>query len=361
MRVIQLLPTLSFGDAIGNDTLALKEAIARMGFRSEVYAENIDKRLPADSAKNVDKLKNLAADDVILYHKSTGTDLTFRFSEMKCRKIMIYHNITPAEFFRPYSNSAAALSEYGYEGVKFLSDKVDYCMAVSSYNREDLLKMGYKCLIDVRPILIRFDDYKQSPDEMTVKKYSDGKTNLVFVGRISPNKKQEDVIRAFYCYKRLNPNSRLILVGSYSGMENYFERLRKYAAALGLEDDVIFTGHIKFSEILAYYRLADVFVCMSAHEGFCVPVVEAMFFDVPVIALASSALPDTMGGSGILLPDSDPAFAAGVIDRVVRDKALRSHIIEGQRSRLEDFSYEKIMGVFEDQLRGFIDKKKGIK
>lgn len=356
MRVIQLLPTLSFGDAIGNDTLALKEAIARMGFRSEVYAENIDKRLPADSAKSVGKLKDLRDDDVVLYHKSMGTDLTFRFAEMKCRRIMVYHNITPTEFFRPYSSEAAALTEYGYEGVRYLSDKVEYCMADSGYNRGELLKMGYKCPIDVRPILIRFEDYKQTPDEETLRKYSDGKKNLVFVGRIAPNKKQEDVIRAFYCYRRLNPDSRLILVGSYSGMENYFERLKKYAAALGLEDDVVFTGHIKFSEILAYYRLADAFVCMSAHEGFCVPVVEAMFFDVPVIALASSALPDTMGGSGILLPDSDPVFAAGVIDRVIRDESLRKHIIEGQRRRLEDFSYERIMSIFETQLKNFINR-----
>ena len=357
MRIIQILPTLSFGDAIGNDTLALKGAIRDMGYETEVYAENIDKRLPAGSGLDISKLSGLKKDDIILYHKSTGTDLTFRIDEFKCRRIMIYHNITPPEFFRPYSPAATALTEYGYKGVEYLKDKIDYCLAVSSYNRSDLLRMGYTCPIDIRPILIRFEDYKQTPDEETIRKYSDGKKNLIFVGRIAPNKKQEDVIRAFYHYKKLNPKSRLILVGSYSGMENYYNRLVKYAAALGLKDDVVFTGHIKFSAILAFYRIADVFVCMSAHEGFCVPLAEAMFFDVPIVALDTSAISDTLGGSGFLVDDNDPVFVSRVIDRVLNDEALRNELISGQRRRLKDFSYEKIRDTFTEQLKNFIAAK----
>ena len=357
MRIIQILPTLSFGDAIGNDTLALKGAIRDMGYETEVYAENIDKRLPAGSGLDISKLSGLKKDDIILYHKSTGTDLTFKIDEFKCRRIMVYHNITPPEFFRPYSPAATALTEYGYKGVEYLKDKVEYCLADSSYNRSDLLRMGYTCPIDVRPILIRFEDYKQTPDEETIRKYSDGKKNLIFVGRIAPNKKQEDVIRAFYHYKKLNPESRLILVGSYSGMENYYNRLVKYAAALGLKDDVVFTGHIKFSAILAFYRIADVFVCMSAHEGFCVPLAEAMFFDVPIVALDTSAIYDTLGGSGFLVDDNDPVFVSRVIDRVLNDEALRNELISGQRRRLEDFSYEKIRDTFTEQLKNFIAAK----
>lgn len=354
MRIVQLLPTLSFGDAIGNDTVALKKAISDMGYISEIYAENIDKRLPSDTAKNISRLKDLKKDDVLIYHKSTGTDLTFKIQGFQCRKIMIYHNITPSEFFRPYSTAAASLTEYGYKGVEHLRDKVDYCLADSAYNKSELLRMGYTCPIDVLPILIRFEDYKQSPAKGIMSRYGDGKRNLIFVGRIAPNKKQENVIRAFYQYKRLDPDSRLILVGSYTGMENYYERLVKYAGALGLKDDIVFTGHIKFNEILAYYRLADVFVCMSEHEGFCVPLAEAMFFDVPIIAYDTSAIGDTLGGSGILLDSNDPVFAAGVIRRVLTDELLKKQIIEGQRRRLEDFSYERIRDIFEKQLKDFI-------
>ncbi|MCM1007476.1 MAG: glycosyltransferase family 4 protein [Ruminococcus flavefaciens] len=357
MRIIQILPTLSFGDAIGNDTIALKGAIADMGFDSEIYAENVDKRLSSDIAKNIGRLKGLKPDDIILYHKSTGTDLTFKLDEFKCRKIMIYHNITPPEFFAPYSPAAESLTKFGYEGVEFLRDKVELCLADSSYNKSELIRMGYNCPIEVRPILIKFDDYKQTPDKTVLKNCSDGKKNLIFVGRIAPNKKQENIIRAFYWYKRMNPDSRLILAGSYTGMENYFERLVKYTKALGLEEDVVFTGHIKFSEILAYYHSAHAFVCMSEHEGFCVPLAEAMFFDIPIIAYDTSAISDTLGGSGVLIDDNDPVFAAHVIDRVIGDNTLRNHIIEGQRKRLEDFSYDRIKNIFEKQLKDFIKDK----
>ncbi|MBR5682046.1 MAG: glycosyltransferase [Ruminococcus sp.] len=358
MRVVQLLPTLSFGDAIGNDTIALKGAIKEMGYNTEIYTENIDKRLPDGIAKKADKLRDLKKDDILIYHKSTGTDLTFKLDRFKCRIIMVYHNITPPEFFRSYSIPATQLTELGYKGVDFLRDKVDYVMADSAFNKGELVKRGYTCPIDVRPILIKFEDYRQAPDEATVKKFSDGKKNLVFVGRIAPNKKQENVIKAFYCYKKLNPESRLILVGSARGMENYQERLMKYARALGIGDDVIFPGHIKFSEILAYYHVADAFVCMSEHEGFCVPLVEAMFFDIPIIAYDTSAISDTLGGSGVLLDNNDPVFAAEVINRVLTDEKLRESIIEGQRRRLEDFSYERVRDVFAKELKGFIEGRK---
>lgn len=355
MRVVQLLTTVSFGDAVSNDTIALKGVIAQMGYDTAIYAENIDPRLPKHTALPVTKLQNLKAEDVIIYHKSTGTDLSFRLEQYPCRKMMIYHNITPPEFFVPYNTAAASLTEYGLEGVKHLRDKVEYCMADSEFNKQNLLDFGYTCPIDVRPILIPFEDYRKEPDPATLRKYTgDGWTNLVFVGRIAPNKKQENVIRTFYHYKKRNPKSRLIFVGSYQGMENYYERLQSYVKALGLSD-VIFTGHIKFSEILAYYRAADVFLCMSEHEGFCVPLCEAMSFEVPIVAYDTSAIAYTLGGSGILLQDNDPLYAAMVIDRLVNDDALRAQVIAGQCKRLEDFRYEKIRDLFMTQLRRFID------
>ena len=355
MRVVQLLPTLSFGDGVGNDAVALKGIIAEMGYSTEIYAENIDKRLPEGTALKADRLRDLKKDDVLIYHKSTGTDLSFKIDSYKCRRVMIYHNITPPEFFRPYSPSATQLTEYGYKGVEYLRDKVDYVLAVSEYNKSELIRMGYTCKIDISPSLTKFEDYEQAPDEATMKKYRDGRKNIIFVGRIAPNKKQENIIRAYACYRKLNPQSRLILVGSAGGMENYNERLVKYAGALGLGDDVIFTGHISFREILAYYHTADAFLCMSEHEGLCVPLVEAMYFGVPIIAYDTSAIPETLGGSGILLKDNDPVFTAAVLDRLLTDEKLRSSIIEGQRRRLEYFSYDRLKDIFETKLRSFIE------
>ena len=189
-----------------------------------------------------------------------------------------------------------------------------------------------------------------------MRRFGDGRTNIIFVGRIAPNKRQEDVIRAFYFYKQLDPDARLILAGSQTGFENYADRLRDYADKLGLRD-VLFTGHVSFPELLAYYRTATAFLCMSEHEGFCVPLVESMYFNVPIAARKAAAVPDTLGGSGLLLEDNDPLVAAKAVERLVRDKKLRDDVIQDQRRRLADFSYSRIKALFTEQLRDFIRGK----
>lgn len=354
MLVLQLLPTISYGDAVSNDTLALEKVIKKMGYKTEIYAKSIDTRLPKGTAKDYKKLPKLSKDDVVIYHLSTGSGLNYVFGNLKCRKIVIYHNVTPPHFFEQYNKDAAARTAEGLEAVKWLADKVDYCIADSSFNKRELVEMGYKCKIDVLPILIPFDDYKKTPDEDMVKQYSDGYTNILFTGRIAPNKCQEDVIRSFAFYKKYyNPKSRLILVGSDTGYENYKNRLQRLVNFLEVED-VEFTSHIKFNQILSCYRVADVFLCQSEHEGFCVPLVEAMCFDVPVIAYDAAAIADTLGGSGILLHNKNHIETAGMIDRIVKDKELKSKVIANQRKRLKDFEYSVIAEQFEQYLKQFM-------
>ncbi|WP_295217524.1 glycosyltransferase family 4 protein [Ruminococcus sp.] len=357
MKVIQLLPTMGMGDAIGNDVLALSKVLRDMGFQTGIYAETVDRRLPEGTAQTVDKMPRFSGEDVILYHKSTGTDLSFSLEQYACRKLMIFHNITPPRYFKGYNDTLTEISEYGMRGLCHLADKVDYCMADSAYNASVLRELNYRCPIVVRPILIPFSDYAKTPDPEVMAHYeNDGYTNFVFVGRIAPNKKQEDVIRAFYCYKKYcNPKSRLFLVGSYTGMERYYHRLRRYVGALEL-DNVVFTGHIPFAQILAYYHLADLFLCMSEHEGFCVPLVEAMYFGIPILAYDSSAISDTLGGSGVLLQSNDPMEAALMADRVIRNRDLRREIVAGQRRRQQDFAYGEIRKLFEQQIREFLEK-----
>lgn len=355
MKIVQFLPTLAFGDAVGNDTVALQKAMRELGYDTEIFAEVVDQRLPKGTASDLcGGMPELKNDDIILYHMSTGSKLNYTLENYSCRKMMVYHNITPPHFFDGYNAPAASNAQYGLDGLEHLADKIDYCMADSAFNKEDLIRAGFKCPIDVRPILIPFEDYAKKPDSGIIRKYSDGWTNIIFVGRIAPNKKQQDVISAFCYYKKhINPKSRLIFVGSYNGMETYYNRLQRYVRALEL-DDVIFTGHIKFPEILAYYHVADVFLCMSEHEGFCVPLVEAMYFNVPVIAYNSCAIPWTLGGSGLLTDSKDPAEIALLIDRLVNDTELRNAVTEGQKRRLGDFSYEKIKALFARQLESFI-------
>lgn len=363
MKVIQLLPTISFGDAVSNDAIAIKKIIADMGYETGIFAENIDPRLPKDTAVSVNDLPVLQTEDVIIYHGSTGTELNYKLPHMGGRKVMIYHNITPSEFFEPYSLAAAQLTREGLDGIRYLADKLDYCIADSDYNKQDLLKMGFNCPIDVCPIIIPFSDYEKEPDAPVIKKYrNDGITNLLFVGRIAPNKKQEDIISSFYYYhKYYNPQSRLFLVGSSNGMENYHNRLCRYIQQLGIEDAVIFPGHIKFSEILAYYTIADAFICMSEHEGFGVPLVEAMFFKVPIIAYKCAAVPFTMGNQGALLETKEPSYVAAVIDRVVSDEKLKFAMKNIQAKQLELYAYNPIRDGFMVLLKSFLNNSISVK
>lgn len=182
--------------------------------------------------------------------------------------------------------------------------------------------------------------------------------NILFTGRIAPNKKQENLISAFYYYNRLyNKKSRLILAGSFRYDDPYYIRLTEYTKKLGMGGTVIFTGHIKFDQILAYYKTADVFLCMSEHEGFCVPIVEAMKFKVPIIAYGRAAVPETMNHKGMILDDNNPQYVAACIDKMVKDKKLRDYVIEEQNERLEYYSYDNISAMFKEYLSKFIDKK----
>ena len=357
MRIIQLLPTISFGDAVGNDTVALDRFIRSMGFETAIYAENIDRRLPAGTAIPYERFPRLGDDDVILYHASTGTKLNYELPDLSGRKIVRYHNITPPEFFQPYSLNAAALCRDGYDGIRFLADKIDYAIADSEYNRQQLINMGYRCQIDVCPILIPFEDYHKQPNAKIIKKYSsDEYTNLLFVGRISPNKKQEYIIQTFTYYKKhINPKARLFLVGSYNGMEAYFQRLREYCKLLQLsEEDVIFTGSVPFADILAYYRIADSFICMSEHEGFCVPIVEAMYFSIPIVAFGSTAVPETLGNGGIVLEENNPKLFARTIQKVHESPECREHMREKQKQELSRYQYPQVSSRFSQLLRQFL-------
>ncbi|MBQ2896201.1 MAG: glycosyltransferase, partial [Oscillospiraceae bacterium] len=312
--------------------------------------ENIGASLPAGTAEHVSRLPALGKDDVLIYHMSIGSALSLRIDALPCRKLMIYHNITPPEFLAPYSEEAALLCRQGLAELKRLRFSFDYCIADSDFNRRGLVEMGYTCPIDVCPVLIPFSDYDAPPDEHTMKKYGDGRSNILFVGRIAPNKCQQDVIAAFAAYqRRYDPAARLILAGSSGGMENYERRLWSYARGLGVRN-VCFTGHIPFSELLALYRCASAFLCMSEHEGFCVPLVEAMHFGVPVAAFDAGAVAETLGDGGVLLRDKDSEKCADTL----RDMIGSRELAERGRLRLADFAPERVGERFAELFERFL-------
>lgn len=357
MRVHQIISTISYGDAVSNDAIAMRDVLVSMGYYTRIYAEHIWKGINAESALPLSKLPNLNSDDVVIYHLSTGTKLTRRFAGLPCRKVVVYHNSTPPEFFFRNNSMLMHVQKQAQRQITALAPYVDYCIADSQYNKQDLREKGYTCPIDVLPILIPFEDYDRPSNPRLLARYSDSAVNLLHTGRISPNKKIEDVISAFYCYqKHYCPNSRLFLIGSFSPSDRYCRQIAAYISRLGLEESVVIPGHSKFQDILTYYRLADAYLCMSEHEGFCVPLVEAMYFNLPVVAYASTAIPETLGGSGLLLQEKDPMQTAAAVDWLMRNPVKKKIIVENQRERLRDFSYERINERFSELFTRFLEE-----
>lgn len=355
MRVIQVLPCLKYGDAVGNDTLALHNSLLHHGIKAEIFAEAVDEKLKKYHAYTIDKWKEPKKDDVLIYHLSIGWEYIHLVTQAKCKKIAIYHNITPKDFFRGYDGKSYENCRLGLDEIKTLTNVFDYILCDSEFNKNDLISYGFKCRIDVLPILIPFEDYKKKPAQSIIKRYqNEPGHNILFVGRVAPNKKIEDVIAAFSKYKEsYDPYARLFLVGNYSRKDIYYRRLQEYVDALKLTD-VYFSGHIKFNEILAYYRIADVFLCMSEHEGFCVPLVESMFFQLPVIAYDSSAVGDTLGGAGIMFKQKNFNEVAALINRVATDETLRREMISAEIQRLSDFDNIKVENLFIQYFNDFL-------
>jgi len=340
--VYQVLPTLSYGDAVGNDTLAIARLLRVNGYENEIYAENIHGRNTLQCHPFAAIGNRIRPFDTVIYHLSTGTNMTYWFKQLKCRKILIYHNITPPEFFGPYSSAAQSLTAFGRQTLRDLAGSVDKCIADSQYNADELIELGYTD-VNVVPIYIPFSDYRQASDPEVCSLMQDGKTNILFVGRLAPNKRQEDVIAAFYEYKKTyNANSRLILAGSGGGMELYQAQLEKFADALGIREDVIFTGHIPFNHILAYYHTAHAFLCMSEHEGFCVPLVEAMFFKVPVFARNFGAIPETLGHAGVRFDDRNFPGIASAMNYVLTHDEAKAKVLFEQSLQLRKYENDTV-------------------
>jgi glycosyltransferase involved in cell wall biosynthesis len=343
MRIFQILVTIEFGDAISNNVLLLDKTFKTIGINSSIYAINIGKNLYGKNIFQYDKFPELNTKDILIYHLCEHGKINADIKKMKCKKIAIYHNTTPAHFFTNFSQELCKNQVESILEIQSLNNSFDWCIADSEFNKQDLVKFGYNAeKITVIPILLDYEDYKKTPDKKTIEKYNDGYINLIFVGRVVPNKKYEDIIRIYAWYKKhINIKSRLILIGSL-WEDDYINKLKLYVNTLELQD-VIFTGKISFQEILAFYTTADIFLCMSEHEGFCVPLVEAMMFDIPIVAYESTAVPYTLNGSGILVDEKNPVLVSKVIDRIVSDDEIRDEIIKKQQERLKDFNKDIII------------------
>ncbi len=353
MRIDQILPGFSTGDAISNYALELQKIIRGWGYESEIFciyqhASRDGKALIKDY--NEHRLVN-ENKDIVIFHFSVGSELTEYFKTIKGRKVLIYHNITPPEYFRAISDEKALVLYEGRKELKELAGIPDLSLAVSEYNRGELVEAGFTNT-GVLPLIINFEYLSAKPSRKIIRKFSDYYHNFLFVGRVAPNKKLEDVIKIFYYYKKtINPKSRLFLVGSASGIDRYLAYLRGLIIELDLPD-VHITGHVYTDELLAYYNLADIFICMSEHEGFCIPLLESMHFKIPIIAYESTAIPETLNGCGVLVKEKDFTAIAEMADLLLTDKDFRSRIINRQNERLKNFHRSQVEVLLKKYLEG---------
>ncbi|MGL4985587.1 MAG: glycosyltransferase family 4 protein [Treponemataceae bacterium] len=355
MVIYQVAYIISNGDAVSNHLLNIDNLLKEQGFTTKILTVLSDSLLQS-RREDLYKAK-INRDDVVLFHFASGTKVVDWFLDLPCKKGFIYHNITPPHFLRGYSFINYRRTLVGLNQLKMLCQKSDFSIGVSQFNCDELIAQGVKSQnVFLCPIIINYAEYMLEPAKNILAQFENSTgANILFTGRISPNKKIEDCIKTFYYYKNfVDKNARLFLVGS-NRLTKYYAQLQGLVSYLKLSD-VIFTGHIPFDEIIAYYKLADVFLCMSEHEGFCVPLMEAMYFKVPVIAYKSCAVPETLAESGVLLETKDFTAASDAIKKIVYDKNYTRQILDNQQKRLEYFSFDNTRRIFLDHLKVILEQ-----
>jgi len=352
-RVHQVLATLGYGDAIGHEVLGIQRVLRDAGYDSEIFVETADRRLEHLTTDYRDMVGAVGPEDVLIHHFSIGSRASRTAYALPGRMALVYHNITPPEYFLGVHKDLVKLCFRGRRELTAYIARCELALGDSEYNRQELEELGFP-RTGVLPVVPDFTHLDLEPDTMTSDAFDDGWTNVMFVGRVIPNKKFEDVIRAFHVYRtRHNPRSRLLLVGSYGGFEKYLAMLHALVARLGTPD-VHFLGHVSNEELTALYEVADLFLCASEHEGFCVPLIESFYKRVPVLAYAATAVPATMDGGGVLYETKDPFEVARLMDAILDDADVEDGIVASQDAALERLLRKDFAGTllrFVDQVR----------
>jgi len=349
VKVHQLLAALSYGDAIGNEALAIQRQLRAAGHESDVFAELVHPRV-AHLARPLWEYREVSSPDTVcIYHFSIGSAAGRLIHGAPDRLVIVYHNITPARFFLGFHPHLAGLCHHGRRELEAFAPRAELGLGDSEFNRAELAAAGFS-RTGVLPIVLDLSLYDRPPSPVVRRRYDDGRVNVLFVGRVIPNKRVDDLIRSFAVFQKwLQPRSRLLLVGDTRGFERYLDRLRGLVRELGVEE-VVFTGHVDDDELYACYRVADVFLCLSEHEGFCVPLQEAMHFNLPVIAYDAGAVRETLHGGGLLLQDKRPDLVAELLDRMTHGGPLRRAVLESQSRAIAGIRSTDFGAVLADRL-----------
>jgi glycosyltransferase involved in cell wall biosynthesis len=311
----------------------LRDVLHDLGYDSDLFVP--EGRIASDSLGDCRILKDYdpAACEGTILHYSTCSPVNDAFAASRCRRIVKYHNITPAGFFDGFDDDIATELRQAREGLVAVAGVADEFWSDSAYNAGELEPFNVK-VSKVLHLMFRADEFEGGEDPKLKAQFGDDLTNWLFVGRIAPNKCIEELILAYaWYYHTINRKSRLIVVGSQHSCPRYYSMLRMLAERLALPN-VCFTGFV-YGGRATLYACADVFVMASRHEGYCLPLVEAMAFDTPVVARHAGGMPEAMGGAGVLFNNLPPEQLAALIHRVCSDSVLNAEVMESQRLRLE--------------------------
>jgi len=346
-RVDQWVPALHRGDAIGDSTLLMREALRSWGYVSDIYTYDQD---PGVSAAPFDQWREGIPSDIVIFHYALISPMNEAFSKLGVKRVLQYHNLTPPGFFLPWDSEIHKILSEGLKGLPPLAPGTTLALGDSEFNRLELEQRGF-VRTGVLPIAIDFKRYFEPSNPVLRKRLSDARTNLLFVGRIAPNKRHDNLLRVLaYFKKNISTGVRLLAVGKHPRREtgagvkieaHYLDALVRLYSELGVEpSDVVFTDGVSHDELLAYYESAHVFISMSEHEGFGVPLVEAMLKRVPIVALKGTAVTETLGGAGLLFDEANiPEFAEAAA-LLAKPGPARESVLRGQDRRVQDFATE---------------------
>jgi len=342
VRINQWVPAAHKGDAIGDSARHVRDLLREMAHEADVYALTIDEELEDDVLPFDDR--RARDGDLTILHYALPSPMTEAFARLERGRILQYHNVTPAAFFAPYDPALFRLTSLARQELATLAGRTDLALGVSEYNRRELVDLGFSPT-GVMPLALNLGRLMNAPRRPALDRLLDDDfVNFLFVGRIAPNKKIEDHLRLAEHYKRyVDAYYRFIFVGRHDAVPRYYATIRALMAQYRLLDErFIFTGAVPDEDLATYYRHAAVYVSLSEHEGFCAPLIEAMATDVPVLAYAAAAVPETLGGAGVQFAPKDLEYAAELLGALAFDDSLRTQVIRGQRRRLEAFGDARI-------------------
>ena len=344
MIINQWVPAAHRSDAIGDSARRMRDLLRTMGHESGLYALTIDDDLRDEVRPFGDPAARTG--DLTLFHFALPSPMTDMFGRLAGCRVLQYHNVTPAAFFAPYDPALFRLASLAREELATLVGRVDLALGVSGYNRQELDALGFS-ETGVLPLAVDTARVTRRLGRPALAKILDDElVNFLFVGRIAPNKRIEDHIKLAEHYKRyVDAFYRFIFVGRYDAVPRYYSTIRALMSEYRLLDErFVFTGPVPDEELAVYYQHAAVYVSLSEHEGFCAPLLEAMAADVPILAYAAAAIPETLGGAGVQFAPKDLEQAAELLGSLAFDDDLRSGVIAGQRRRLADFGEDRLLG-----------------